>query len=477
MSLTPDVFHGCRDQKILVIEPYYYTPEIETGLEIADTLAANNDVTFVGPDALKCTTDETYRFTSRVLINCSRKQHASSFLATPTRRLTRAEIVELANRPCGKEIAEIIERPATDLQHAMYETFDLGMGIRSSLVSLARDPSVDLNDYRDFALSLGRDAVMLYRLTKELIRQERFDVVVLFNGRFASVRAIRRACEAMGTRYFVHERGSSFDKYAIYDCSTPHQPAKYREWVDAWWCYAKDPVANARDFLAKKRRGVATNWYSFTKKQETGLVQPRSGKRRITFFTSSSDEFAAIGDEFKPDTPFCDQATAIRALGTACRERGYELIIRFHPNTPKTAEALMQAARDATPYVIEPTSAVDSYALMETSNVVLSQNSTIALEAAAANKPAFYTGRSVYEHCRSVPRIRTGDDLQHAISTGEAVDPSDALKYANFLGTHGIEYIYYKPNGLLSGTYRGRNLNAPLATIRDLKLRITRGGL
>ena len=86
------------------------------------------------------------------------------------------------------------------------------MGIRSSLVSLTRDTSVDPQDYRDYVVALGRDAVLLYRLTRELIRRERFEIVAFFNGRFAPVRAIRRACEELGIRYFVHERGSSIDK-------------------------------------------------------------------------------------------------------------------------------------------------------------------------------------------------------------------------------------------------------------------------
>ena len=56
------------------------------------------------------------------------------------------------------------------------------------------------------------------------------------------------------------------------------------------------------------------------------------------------------------------------------------------------------------------------------------------------------------------------------------MDPNDALKYANFLGADGIDHKHYKPPGIVSGTYRGRDLNAPLAMLRDLKLRLTRGG-
>jgi hypothetical protein len=383
---------------------------------------------------------------------------------------------ELVSEPTSAEVAELIDKSADNLGDSIVESFDLGMGIRSSLVSLTRDAAVDPREYWDYVLALGRDALWLYRLTQELIRRERFDIVILFNGRFAPVRAIRRACEALGTRYFIHERGSSTDKYALFDCATPHQPSSYRAWVDAWWAYADGPERNAGDFLMKRRRGIATNWYSFTRNQKPGIVQPRSHRKRITFFTSSEDEFAAIGDELRSDTPFCDQVTAIRSIGAMCRARGYELIIRFHPNTAASAISLMKVAREATPFVIEPWGSADSYALADSSDVVFSQNSTIAIEAAATGKLAYFTGRSIYEACRSVPRITTENELSEAIERCGGADPLDALKYANFLGTHGIKYVYYKPNGILSGTYLGRNLNSPLATIRDLKLRITRGG-
>ena len=64
-------------------------------------------------------------------------------------------------------------------------------------------------------------------------------------------------------------------------------------------------------------------------------------------------------------SPFCDQGTAIRSVGAACREKGYELIVRFHPNTPSSATSLLQTAHASTEFVAEPSSEVDSYALVE----------------------------------------------------------------------------------------------------------------
>lgn len=476
MSMTPEQLYDCRGQNILVLEPFYYTPHLETGLEIAEILAQENKVTYVGPDILKCTTDETYKFTARALIALSRKRHASRFLSPDAGSISAEEIAAVRRDIDPVDVNALLVGETNDIKSVMYGNFDLGMGVISSLLSLTRDTRVDFNDHRDYALELARDAVMLYRLTTALIRSKRIDTVVLFNGRVAPVRAIRRACEAAGTRYLIHERGSSTDKYAVYDCATPHQPKGYRDWADAWWRAVDDPARNARNFLEKRRRGIPTSWYSYIGKQVQGRIPEKTDRTRVVFYTSSEDELAAIGDELTADTPFCDQGLSIRSVAAACRERDFELIVRFHPNTSDKEAALIRTAEEVADVVCLPSSDVDSYALMDTSDIVFTHNSTVGIEAATTGKPVFYTGRSIFECCTSVRRIMADGDISEALTPLAGLDPLDALKYANFMGTHGIPYRYYQPRGIVSGSYKGKDLNAPLAQLRDLKLRLTRGG-
>lgn len=477
MSLTPDFLESCRGQEILIVEPFFYTPHLETGLELAERLSLHNNVSYVGPDILRCVTDETFRITSRILIELSRKRKATSYLSGAVRKYTRGQLADFRNKLAVPNVEGIVDLASPDLLAMKFEHFDVGMGILSSLLSLTRDIDVQPSRYADYALALAKDAMLLYKLTEYLVEAGSIDLVVLFNGRLASVRAIRRACEATGTRYLVHERGSSKGKFALFDCATPHQPEGYRRWTDTWWTATNDPESVARAFLARRRLGGASSWYSFTGKQQRGNCPPRSGRKRVAFFTSSEDELAAIGDELRPDSPFCDQARAIRAVGAACRERGHEYVVRFHPNTPGGASAVLTAARDSSEMVFAPDSSVDTYALIDSSDLVFTQNSTVGIEAAASGKPAFYCGRNIYEHCRAVRRIVSDSDLVNAMETEGAYETQDALRYANFLATHGIDYEYYRPTGLLSGTYRGIDLNAPLSTLRNLKLRLKRGGI
>jgi hypothetical protein len=476
MSLTPEFLETCEGQKILIIEPFYLTPHLEAGLEIAEILSERNDVAYVGPDVLRCVTDETCRFRTRLRIGLSPKRHASGYVNGNVKAYGRPEIAAIEVGLNLPDARSFLDPSSPNFESLKFENFDVGMGVVSSLISLTRDANFDRARHRELAIALGRDAMKLYRLTQELVRANRSDMVVLFNGRVAPARGIRRACEAMGVRYLVHELGSSRDKYALFDCATPHQPEGIRKWADDWWNAIGDPEAHARAFLAKRRRNVATSWYSYTGKQDAGHFPPRDGRKRVTFYTSSDDELIAIGDELPADSPFCDQEHAIRSLGRACSQRGYEYVIRFHPNTPASQRGLILAAQEVSPSVLDPASHVDSYGLMDSSDIVFTQNSTVGIEAAAAGKPVFYTGRNLFEHCRSVLRIMDDGDLSSALDISAPADPFDALRYANFFGEHGIPYRYYEPRGFLSGKYHGTDLNGPLSRIRDLKLRLTRGG-
>ena len=476
MSLTPDFFEATRGQRVLLIEPFYWTPHLETGLEIAELLSEHNEVTYVGPDALDCVTDETILLRSRIRIPLTRKGRASRYAGAKIRTYSRAEIASIERNLDLPDADGLIDPMSPNLKDMRFETFDVGMGVVSSLISLTRDVHFDRARYAKAAIALGRDAIKLYRLTQHLVCANESDIVIFFNGRVASTRAIRRACESLGVRYIVHERGSSRGKYALFDRATPHQPAGIRRWADDWWEFNEDAEAKGRAFFARRRQNLATSWYSFTGKQDAGQFPPRGERLRVTFFTSSDDELIAIGDELPPDTPFCDQAYAIRTVGQACRERGYEFVVRFHPNTPPRQHELMAAARQVGNTVIEPASHVDTYGLMDSSDIVFTQNSTAGLEAAAAGKPVYYTGRSVFELCRSVGRIKTDEDLWSALKKPRIPDPVDAFRYGHFFGEHGIDYRYYEPRGFLSGTFHGRDLNAPLSKVRDLVLRIKRGG-
>ena len=475
MSLHETTLHAQSGRRCLVVEPYFQTPAVETGLEIAGILARKNEVIYLGPDQLKCRTDEDYRVTTRILHALTRKRWVSRYRRDGVQTLRAAELASLRNKDRRTQLATFLDAAGEDLGTATYQNFDLGQAVRSSMISVTRDLAWVASASDPFTHRLSLDALLVYELTRDLIRQRDIDLVLLFNGRMAAVRAVRRAAEAHDVQWWSHERGATFDKYAIYDGATSHLPSHYRTWVDNWWGWIDDAPQRAREFVQKRRQGSQTNWFAFTRHQEQGHIPPRDERRRIVYFTSSEDEVAAIGDDLRPDSPLCQQEVAIQTLGEACREAGHELIVRFHPNTPDGEFHSMTAARQAADTVCGPSSKVDTYALMDSADVVFTHNSTAGLEAAAVGKPAFSTGRNIYEDCASMRRIKTPQEMADALNATEGFDTEDAYRYFNYLAMQGIPYRDYAPRGLLSGSYGGKDLNFPLSTLRDFKVRQKRG--
>jgi len=127
MSLTPEFLGDCQGLKILVIEPFFYTPHVETGLEIAERLSERNEVAYIGPDRLRCVTDETYKFTSRVQINLSRKRKVSGYLHGPIRVFTRQDIEALKRGIELPDPEQLLDLGDPDLAGVKYQGFDIGI--------------------------------------------------------------------------------------------------------------------------------------------------------------------------------------------------------------------------------------------------------------------------------------------------------------------------------------------------------------
>src|ERR687894_2598417 len=123
MSLTPNFLETCRDQKILIIEPFYWTPHAETGLELAEILTANNKVDYAGPDALRAVTDETWRPRTRLRIALAPKRRLSKYLTPRARAYSRTELAPLMNKVDPSDGDMDFASP--DVEELRFEAFDV----------------------------------------------------------------------------------------------------------------------------------------------------------------------------------------------------------------------------------------------------------------------------------------------------------------------------------------------------------------
>jgi len=371
------------------------------------------------------------------------------------------------------EIERSIRESITDVESAKSYRYcgqDLGWGALSSAIMELRDPLCDSPEARALLQRLAVAAVRSYRGVEAFLKSAPpFDRVYIFSGRFACTRGALRACETQGvTDIVIHERGSSTAKYELFQHCMPHDRAWWQEKIESVWHSASDPSerdAVGRSFFERLRGRTPTAWKSFVDKQDPGLLPDdwNDSKRNIGVFTSSEDEFVAIGDLWE-NPIYKSQSDAVeRLVGDAlARFPGIHFYVRMHPNLVGIANRevdKMRALRSPNLTLIEPESKISTYALLDAVDRVITYGSTVGIEATFWRKVSIMAGHALYEHLDVVYRPIDHADLLKLLEADlEPKSLLDSIKYGFCMQTFGTPFKYWKADGFVDGRFRGRPL-------------------
>lgn len=363
-----------------------------------------------------------------------------------------------------------------------YKGHDLGWGALSSTIKHIRDPHCETEEaiasLREFSESAYRS---YHAVTTFLKQQPAFDRAYIFNGRFAATRGALRACQDFGHIDIQnHERGSSPAKYDMYGDALPTDRELRNQRIHDAWANAEDREEATRigsQFYESRRSGGATTWMSFVGTQTAGTLPSNwdESKTNIAIFNSSEDEFAAIGDEWK--NPVYDtQSAGIERIVADAKDRfpNTHFYLRIHPNLADVKnDDLMRVLTLESPNftLIPPDSEVSTYALLGAVDRVLSFGTTVGIEATFWGKVSILAGRTFYDQLDAVHVAR---DHEHVMSLlDEKLEPcpkENAIKYGYYVGSRGLPFKYWEPDGFEAGTYRGFPINETHLPPRKLKL-------
>lgn len=357
-----------------------------------------------------------------------------------------------------------------DLQGFEWNGFDAGMAVGSSLISYVRVTRPDIVPYREVIDRTMTSALRLYSSFRTFLARERPDVVYVFNGRFTHTRALFRACQQEGVHCRIHEMGSRLTHYGIFDNAMPHDRANFARRAKALWAErGDDPDTHevATRWYEDRASGVDQGWFSFVKNHDPSLLPSAwdSTRPKLVVFTSSEEEFAAIGPDWKNDL-FPRQSDGIKTLCQLVAELrpDADLVIRVHPNLAGTTDPEVTSVLDlARPgvIVVTPESRVSSYGLLRKAEVVLTFGSSMGMEAVFWGKPSILLGPTMYDGLGGTYRPASVEELRALLSRKlEPLDPEAALVFGYYVGNFGEPYRYYEPTGVLRGHYRGVDLDA-----------------
>jgi len=271
-----------------------------------------------------------------------------------------------------------------------------------------------------------------------------------------------------------HERGATLERYEIFD-KPVHDFSYIRERIQTAWESApskRDDIGRA--FFLRRRDGDGIGWESFIDAQKRGRYPHRKALRRLVFFSSSDDEFSAVGDLVHHHL-FQSQKHAIGFLIEWVGDQpDAELVIRVHPHLRKKSmqeRNWWNGLEGVNVTLVPADSEVDSYGLAESADIVLTYGSTMGVESAFMGKPVILLGDGLYSGLGCVHEPKTLDDLRAmiAISALPPLSAYNCLPYGYYYLTYGRPYRFYQPTTLWKGAFLGVELSAELGLILAFK--------
>jgi len=452
---------------VTLFAPYanYITPHFETELEIAELhLAAGDAVTLLACHGELDACDVNPRHRRTICAECiSRGQQGAKLLARPLhvqRAFTRTATV-------AAELAQIPARFSSleSLKAFHLDQFDIGYAALSSLVTLTRDPDVDLVAHADLLHRLLRASWLAYRSVQRHLQEKSVDRLYVFNGRFAPLRAALRACQAVGVPCLVHERGHDLDHYALFRDTLPHDLVSMDRQIREAWDRAGSASRRtgvARQWYERRARGAETNFKSFVTSQQANRLPDGwdSTKTNIAIFTSSEDEFVAIGDSWR-NPLYPRQLSGLSAILASLSDirSNLHLYVRMHPNLAEVDNRQTRAMRQLSAEgltVIPPEDSVSTYDLMRRADKVVSFGSTAGIEAAYWGTPSILAGPCFYRELGSTYNPATHAELMRLIAARLAPPEIEgALMFGYYFGSFGEPFRHFRASGVFSGTFKG----------------------
>ena len=342
-----------------------------------------------------------------------------------------------------------------DLKSYRIDDYPFGMSIFSTIVSRVRNPYPLIERHRDLTQDLVSMVKSMYLELTDFIESHDIKKLFVLNGRRASQAPAVFAAINTGIAYATYEGGHSVkDHFICLDNMFVHDVEATKADIDAYWSDGsershKEKVAD--QFYHGRRYGTSNDVPAkvFTEQHVAGMLPETLGSRprTVVVFTSSEDEIAALPG-FQ-NSIYKDQVDGLnRILRDLESDTETEVIVRVHPNQKNVEndymEALYRLDRYSNASFVHAKSPVDTYALMERADVVLTFGSTMGIESAYFEKPSVLVGRAVYEDLGSCYLARSHEEAVDLLLTRDLPvrDTLGAQKFGYYMIARDIPFKF-----------------------------------
>ncbi|WP_461248334.1 capsular polysaccharide export protein, LipB/KpsS family, partial [Treponema sp. R6D11] len=328
----------------------------------------------------------------------------------------------------------------------VYGNFEIGFAIASSL-AIEIDKS-SINEWREQIDLYYLYGVLIFNIIKTIISDYSINKGYVYNGRFCFSRAFIQAFSEKGITFYTHERGSTIYKYELYKNTLPHDINNFTQRVNNWWnkennLFFKKNVADV--FFKKRYLGQQTDFLSFTAEQKHDNLPKEiiKYKKILSIFTSSTFEYDYLGKEYTYKS-YSSQIDGINQIINSLKDdKDIGIFLREHPNQKTIINNFRRNLKNIKAdnfYLIPSESDISSYGLLLNSDVVITFNSTMGIEATYWGIPSILCSNAVYENFSITYEPSSHEEVIKLIKSNlKPIVGDDVYKYGYYQATYGID--------------------------------------
>ncbi len=355
--------------------------------------------------------------------------------------------------PSDYQEASSIEKVTDLLQlHDMVDgDTPIGRLALSSPASASRSLSIHDPDpsLRKSYPSAVASSLLVNRAVGKFLASKQIDGLITHLGRLVPDQIAQHHALALGIPWYCFETGAIRNTLRLIRNGVHYSYFFYRE---DWDEYKHHPLTveeslKTKDYMMlrrvdSKKSGIYTYSPPETTRSELfRQLELRDDNKLVSFFTSSEDENATLGNNPDPlwRPVYASQLDAIReAVGWAATNPDWTMVIRIHPNEAASSNHLgmagrksMEAFRDfidsgdipSNVRIVWPEEQISSNTLMLNSQIGIVWASTVGMEMATMGKRVIAMDNPVYRHAGFTWNIGIKGTLGNVIQ--EAMDATE----------------------------------------------------
>lgn len=358
-----------------------------------------------------------------------------------------------------KKVPQLVVPEFNSMKEAInfgVDGYNLGIGTISSIMTMTRDYNFDLIKMRKFVVSYLQTCYMTLRNIEKFHEKYNFNEIYDFNARFPINYAGVSFAIKNNIEYKVWDRGANLNKLWVAKNNLIHDFDFIKSDIKRRW---QDEVQNkeeiAKEWFENRRKGQDQAWKSFTKDQIKELLPDGfdTTKENIGIFNSSIDEVFAYKSW---DHPFVEHDNVLieNILEHYKNDESKHFYLRVHPNLTKAKKLGSNQIKEINEFkskyknltVIEPDDKIDTYALIDAVDKVVTSYSTACCEATYWGSVAILAGKALYEDLECVYQAKTMEEVYQLIDNKELTPKPRETTYP--YGYHeqvfGEEMKYYR---------------------------------